>query len=152
MIIILLDIKLGAMNKVEVPILCWFNCKLTIDQKNKPIYVAGTVKPMSVWKKTTSLELVEKIHHISKINPNNYQIQITCKWSFTYGYYQAVVIADDEDTRAMFQLYPSVNTIELYMEKVQGEFSCMLDLDNESTGFMSPVPHIPHVDMSIYTT
>ena len=43
----------------------------------------------------------------------------------------------------MHQLYPSVNIIELYVEKVQGEFSRMLDLDNESTGFMSPVPHIP---------
>ena len=49
-----------------------------------------------------------------------------------------------------------MNIVEIYVEKVfvshqfpevQGELSRMLDLDNESTGFMSPVPHIPHVDM-----
>ena len=77
------------------------------------------------------------------------------------GYYQEVVIADDEDTLVMLQLYLSVNTIELYagkvfvshhFPKIQGEFSRMLDLDNQSTGFMSHVPHISHVDMSTYTT
>ena len=85
------------MNNVEVPILCWFNDKLIIDHENKPIYVAGTVKPMSMRKKTTRLELIEKIYHISKIYSNDYQIQITYKWPVTHGYYQAVVIADDED-------------------------------------------------------
>ena len=29
-----------------------------------------------------------------------------------------------------------------------GEFSCIFDLDNESTGFMSPVQQIPHVNES----
>ena len=58
----LLDMKLGTMSNIKVSILCWFNSKLTIDQENKPIYLDGTVKPMSVRKKTTRLELVEKIH------------------------------------------------------------------------------------------
>ena len=101
---------------------------------------------MSVRKETTRLELLEKIHHISKINRNDYQIQN----NFISECYQAVVITDDEDTRVMLQLYPTENTIELYVEKVQGEFSHMLVLDNELTRFMSPVPHIPHVDVSTY--
>ena len=54
-----------------------------------------------------------------------------------------------------------MNAIELYVGKVfmshhlpevQGEFSRMLNLDNESTEFMSPVPHISHMDMSTYAT
>ena len=59
----------------------------------------------------------------------------------------------------MLELCSSVNIIELYVEKefvsyqlpkVLGEFSRMLDLDNESTSFMLPVPHIPHVNVLIY--
>ena len=54
-------------------------------------------------------------------------------------------ITDDDDTRAMFELHPFVNSIEIYVEKkdashqMHGEFTRVLDLDNESTGFMSPI-------------
>ena len=67
------------MSNVIAPILCWFNGKLAIDQENKPIYIDETVKPMLLKKETTRIELVKKIHHISKINPNDYQIHLTCK-------------------------------------------------------------------------
>ena len=49
------------MSNIKVPILYWFNGKLTIDQENKSIYLDGIVKPKSVRKETTRLELVEKI-------------------------------------------------------------------------------------------
>ena len=73
--IIVLDIKLGTMSNVKVSILCWFKSKLTIDEKNKSIYLDGTVKSISVRKEITYLELVEKIHQLSKINQNDYQIK-----------------------------------------------------------------------------
>ena len=56
----MLNIKLGAMSNLKVLVICWFNGKLIIDQKNKLIDVDGTVKSMSVRKETTGLELVEK--------------------------------------------------------------------------------------------
>jgi len=66
-------------------------------------------------------------------------------------------ILNDDDTYAMLELYTVINIIELYMEKdfvshqlPEGheKFSRMLDLDNESNEFISPVQHIPHVDES----
>ena len=68
---------------------------------------------------------------------------------------------NDEDTRVILDLHPSVDAIEVYVEKVsvshqfsdvQGEFSHILYLDNESTGFMSPIPHISHIDVPTYNT
>jgi len=59
-----------------------------------------------------------------------------------------VGISNDDNTRAMFELYLVINIIELYMEKDSGshqlpesheKLSRILDLDNESTGFMSLV-------------
>jgi len=114
---------------------------------------------MSVRKKTTRLELVERIHQLSKINQNDCQIQITCKWPVAHRHYQAGSLLTMK-ARVMLDLYPSVNAMEVYVEKifvinkfpeVQGE-SFMLDLDNELTSFMSPVPHISHVDVLTYNT
>ena len=57
----------------------------------------------------------------------------------------------------MLELCPSVNIIELYVEKdhvshqlPEGhrEFSHTLDLDNKSMGFMLPVQYVPHIDES----
>ena len=73
---------------------------------------------MSVRNKTTRLELTEKIHQVSKTNQNDYQIKITCKWPVARGHYQVVVIADDEYTLIMLDLYPSVNTCSLCGESL----------------------------------
>ena len=110
---------------------------------------------MLLRKKTTRIELVEKIHHILKFNPNDYQIHLTWKWPVTYGCYQAVVIADDEDTCyawvVFLREYHRVDVKKVFMSlqlhEVQEEFSRMLDLDNKSMGFISPVPHISHIDV-----
>ena len=54
-------------------------------------------------------------------------------------------ISDDNDTRAMLELHSGVNLIEICMEKntvshqTHEEFTRMLNLDNESTDFMSPM-------------
>ena len=68
------------MSNVNVPFLSWFNGKLTINNENKPIYIDRIVKPMLVRKSAIRRELVEKIYQISKINPNDYPINLTCKW------------------------------------------------------------------------
>ena len=70
---------------------------------------------MLVRNSTTRRELVEKIHHILKINPNNYQIHLTCKLPVAHEHYQVVKISDDKDIRVMLELYPFVNFIELYI-------------------------------------
>ena len=115
---------------------------------NKPSYVNGMIKHMVVRKSFSRCELIEKIHRITKINPNEYQLHLTCKWPVSHGNYQAVRISDDDDCHAMLELCSSDHSIELYVEKDiafhlepedHGHFTSMLDLDNESTGFMSLV-------------
>ena len=80
-----------------------------------------------------------KIHQITRIK-NNHHIHLTCKWSVTHKYYQAVKILDDDDARALLELYIVINITELYVEKdyvshqlteSHEEFSHMLDLNNE---------------------
>ena len=103
---------------------------------------------MIVRKSITMHELVEKVHQITQINPNEHQIHLTCKWPIAHGHYQSIGISDDEDTCVMLELFPIVNTIELYVDKDivshqmhedYGESAHMLNLNNESTGFMSQV-------------
>ena len=140
------------MSDVNVFFLYWFIGELTIDNENKPTYIDKILKSMPVRKSTTRRELVEKIHHIAKINPNDYQILLTCKWQIAHEHYQEVKISKDEDICFILELYPSINTIELYVEKDYvshqlpegyGEVSRMLDLDNESMGVMSLVQRVP---------
>ena len=86
---------------------------------------------------------MEKIHRIAKINANEHQIYLTCNWPVAQWRFTVVPISDDDDTRAILELHPGVNSIEIYMEKdnvsyqMHREFTHMLDLDNESTCFMS---------------
>ena len=102
---------------------------------------------MIVRKSITRRELVKKIHQITKTNPNEHQIHLTCNWPVAQGCFQAVRITDD-DTQAMLELYAIVNLIKLYVKKDtpshrmhegHREFTRILDLNNDSTGFMSPV-------------
>jgi len=92
--------------------------------------------------------LIEKIHRITKINSSEYQLHLTCKWPVSYGNYQVAGISDDDDYHAMLELCSSDHNIELYVKKDtifhpepedHGHFTRMLDLINESTGFMLPV-------------
>jgi len=73
---------------------------------------------------------------------------LTCKWPISHENYQAVGISDDDGCHAMLELYSSEHNIELYVKKDivihrepedHGQFTHMLDLDNESTCFMSSV-------------
>jgi len=89
--------------------------------------------------------LIEKIHRNTKINSSEHQIDLTCKWSVSHENYQAAGISDDDDCHAMLELYSPEHNIELYVKKCtmihrepedHGQFTRMLDLDNESTGFM----------------
>ena len=57
---------------MNVSFLCWFNGRLTIDKENKSTYIDGIVKPILEKKSTIRYELVEKIHHIEKINLNDF--------------------------------------------------------------------------------
>ena len=90
---------------------------------------------------------MEKVHQITKINPNEHHSHLTCKWP-AYGDYQVLRISDNDDTYAMLEMSKVEHTIKLYVEKDtvshrlpegHGEFTCMLDLDNESTDFISLV-------------
>jgi len=93
-------------------------------------------------------ELIEKVYRITKINPSEHQSHLTCKWSVSHGNYQPVGISDDDDYHAILELCSAEYNIELYVKKdimihrkSEGyrQFTRMLDLDNESTGFRSPV-------------
>ena len=62
--------------------------------------------------------MIEKVGRITKINPNEYQFHLTCKWSIAHEKYQAVGISDDDDYHAMLELCAhEEHTIKLYMEK-----------------------------------
>ena len=61
------------MSNVNVPLLYWFNGQLTINRDNKATYLDEIVKPMIMRKSITIRELVEKLHQITKINPNDHQ-------------------------------------------------------------------------------
>ena len=136
---------MSTMSSVNVPLLYWFDGTLTID--NNPMHVNRVVKLVIVRKSITRHELVEKIHQTIKINLNKHQRwaldSLICNWLVAQGQFQTVGISDDDDTWAMLELYSIVNSIELYVEKdtlslwVHGEFTHMLNLDNESTSFMS---------------
>ena len=134
------------MSSDRVSLLCWFNDKLTIDRDNSSSYVNGIVKPMVIRK--ILCELIEKVHQITIINPGKHQIHLVCKWPVSHENYQAVGISDDDGCHAMFELFSAEHNIELYVKKDNvihrkpqghGQFTHMLNLDNESTGFMSPV-------------
>ena len=107
------------MCNTNVHILCWFNDRLTLDRNNNLSYVNGIVKSILVRKSITRRELIEKVYRIIKINPNEHQFHLTCKWPIAHGKYQAVRILDDDDCRDMFELCArEEHTIELYIEKV----------------------------------
>ena len=88
--------------------------------------------------------MLEKVHRITKINPNEHQLYLTCKWPVSQRNYQAVGMLDDDDCHAILELCSSEHSIKLYVEKDiviyrapedHRQFT-MLDLDNESTGLM----------------
>ena len=56
----------------SVPLLCWFNDTLIIDNDNNPVYVNGIIKLVIVRKSITRHKLVTKVHQIIKINPNEH--------------------------------------------------------------------------------
>ena len=72
---------------------------------------------MIVRKSIIRCELIEKIHRITKINPNEHQIHLTCKWPVSHGSYQAVGISDDENCLVILELCSSEYNIELYGKK-----------------------------------
>ena len=103
---------------------------------------------MVVRKSFARCELIENIHRIIKINPSEHPLHLTCRWPESHENYQAVGISDDDDCHAMLELCSSDHNIELYVKKDNvfhpepenhGQFTRMLDLDNESTGFISSV-------------
>ena len=61
------------------------------------MYVNVIIKPVIIKKSIIRRELVEKVHQVTKINPNEHQIHLTCKWPVAYEYYQAVGISYDDD-------------------------------------------------------
>ena len=85
------------MCNTNVPILCWFNGKLTIDRNNNSSYVNGIVKPIINRKSITRHELIEKAHRITKTYSNKHHFHLTCKWPIAHGKYQEVGISDDDD-------------------------------------------------------
>ena len=127
------------MSCASVSLVCWFNGILTIDMYNNPRYINGVGKPMIVRKSITWHELVEKIYRITKINPKEYQIQLTCNCPIRQGHFTTVSISDNDDTRTILELHHGMNLIEIYVEKdsvshrMHGEYTFMLDLVNEST-------------------
>ena len=129
----------------SVPLFCRYTGTLTIDVKGNSKYVNVVVKSVMINKSITLRELVEKIHRIIKINSNEHQIHLTCNWPLAQERFRVVSIADDDYTSAIIELHPFVNSVEIYVEKedvshrIPEKFTRMLDLDNESTGFISPV-------------
>ena len=87
------------MSSANVPPICWFNGTLTVDRNNKK-YINMIVKPVTVRKSIIRRELVEKIHRITKINPNEEQIHLICIWLIAQRHFTAMPISDDEDTQA----------------------------------------------------
>ena len=136
------------MSSDSVSLICWYNDTIAVNMTNNPKYVNGIVKSVMVKKIIALHELVEKIYRITKINSSGHQIHLICKCPVSYGNYQAVGISDDDDCHAMLELCSSEHNIELYVKKDNvfhpepenhGQFTRMLDLDNESTGFISSV-------------
>jgi len=134
-----------------------FNGELTIDRNNKSKYVDEAVKLMRVRISITRHKLVEKIHHPTKINSNEYHLHMTCKWPIDDNDYTVVRVNDDENVGVFLNSFSDIKTVELCVKKnyvsyqlLEGhrEFSYMLDLDNESTGFMSLEQLMPHIDKS----
>ena len=105
------------MSSDHVPLLFWFNGKLIIDKNNNPRYINENVKLMVVRKSFKRCELIEKIHRITKVNPNEHQFHLTCKWPVSQGNYQAVGVSDDDDCHARLELCSSKHNTELYVKK-----------------------------------
>ena len=101
----------------RVPLVCQYNDTLAVDLEDNPKYVNGEVKFVMFNKPITLHELVEKIHRITKINSNEYQIHLACNWPLAQVCFIAVSITDDDNTRAILELNPFVNSIETYVEK-----------------------------------
>ena len=59
--------------------------------------------------KSIMRELIEKVYQITKIIPYEHQIHLTCKWPVAHRRCQTMRISDDDGTRAMLELHPSVN-------------------------------------------
>ena len=116
--------------------------------------MGGIVKPIMIAKSSNFNDLVNAIYEISEIDQNIYCINLVCNWPLSERRTTAVQISNDRDTMALINLCEKQVSVELFVEKEslptgQGEFSRMLDLENDSTGFASPTPNGPYVDENV---
>ena len=97
---------------------------------NNPTYINEIVKHVTIRKSITKRELVVKVHQITIINPNEPHIHLTYTWLVAHGHYQVVGTSGNDNTNAMLELYPIVNTIELYVKKDTVAIECMKVMEN----------------------
>jgi hypothetical protein len=138
------------MDDEYVLLTCSINGKIKIGANNMPTYEGGIVKPLMIAKSSNFNNLVNAIYQVSEIDQNQFRIKLVCNWPLSERRTTAVQINSDRDTMVLIKLCEKQVSVELFVEKEslttgQGEFSRMLDLENDSTGFASPTPCVPCV-------
>ena len=113
-----------------------------------PMYEGGSRKMFMLSKSLNFDGMMNEIHRVTKINKACYAIKVFFNCPVNESRTIAVAITDDEELNDMKQLVEKQASVELFIEKYpiqefaqasrpQGEFSRMMDLDNESSGFMT---------------
>jgi len=77
-------------------------------------YVGGICKPGRVRNGCTLLDLKESVYKTTKINPNEFDIELAVNWPTDSGS-KAIQLLDDEDVEVMFSAV--TKSIELYVSK-----------------------------------
>ncbi|XP_020254255.1 uncharacterized protein LOC109831336 [Asparagus officinalis] len=132
----------------SIPIICFFNGSLGVGLNSMPMYEGGSRKMFMISKSLNFDGMMNEIHRVTKINKAWYAIKVFFNCPINESRTIAVAITDDEELNDMKQLVEKQVSVELFIEKYpiqefsqvsrsQGEFSRMMDLDNESSGFMT---------------
>ncbi|XP_020247820.1 uncharacterized protein LOC109825375 [Asparagus officinalis] len=132
----------------SISIICFFNGSLGVGVNNLPVYDGGSRKMFMLSKSCNFDGMTREIHRVTKIKKEEYTIRVFFNCPINESRTIAVEITEDEELNDMKQLVEKQASIELFIEKYpiqefaqvsrpQGEFSRMLDLDNESIGFMT---------------
>ena len=127
-----------------IPIICYFDGKLTIKENNTPVYVGGKQKGSKVKFFCSYHELKETVYRVTKINSQEYDVKLVSKWVTDSGS-SAIDVNDDEDVDALFSV--TMKVIELFVIKEElrhFEDANTTNLNQHSTQILGTIPSYPY--------
>jgi len=152
------------MAKNIIPTLCYYDGELVVDDQKNGKYVGGLCKPGRVRKGCNLTELKESVYKTTRINREEFEIELVVNWPTDSGS-KAIALTDDDDVEVMFSAVSK--SIELYVGKVArpriehqlpspvvssgvGYYTEMLNTAAPMDGYVSPSFSNPYVNTGSY--